>query len=91
MPATPKEHGAAPREDAGLRLRLEVYGALAEKKGANTVTAQAALHGISRYHMHRLLRGEQIPSLPLAMRMAADFGTTVEALFERRQRQNEVA
>lgn len=84
MSATLKSDGAAPKDDTGPRLRLEVYDALAAKKGAGTVVAQAALHGIGRQHMSEIRAGKKRPSLNLAIRMAADLGTTVEALFERR-------
>lgn len=84
MPATLKSDGAVPKDDADIRLRLEVYDALAEKHGADTVVAQAALHGIGRQHMSEIRAGKKRPSLRLAIRMAADLGTTVEALIERR-------
>lgn len=83
MLATPKSDGATPKGDVELRLRLEVYDALAERHGVPTVAAQAALHGIHRGHMFRIRNGDRTPSLSLAMKMAADFGTTVEALFGR--------
>lgn len=79
-----KGDGPAPKADVELRLRLEVYDALAKSKGVDTVVGQARLHGVHRGHMFRIRSGEQLPSLPLAMRMAVDLGTTVEALFERR-------
>jgi DNA-binding XRE family transcriptional regulator len=83
MAATPKSDVATPRGDAGLRLRLEVYDALAKARSAETVVAQAALHGVGRQHMSQVRAGKKRPSHALAMRMAADLGTTVEALFER--------
>lgn len=84
MQATPKSDGAALKDDADIQLRLEVYDALAKNKGADTVVAQAALHGIGRQHMSEIRGGKKRPSLRLAIRMAADLGTTVEALIERR-------
>lgn len=84
MPATPKDDGAALKDDASIRLRLEVYDALAKNKGKETVVAQAAMHGIGRQHMSEVRAGRSQPSLALAIRMATDLGTTVEALFERR-------
>lgn len=83
MPATPNSDGAAPKDDADIRLRLEVYDALAKSKGADTIVAQAALHGVGRQHMSEIRGHKKRPSLRLAIRMAADLGTTVEALFER--------
>lgn len=83
MAATPKSDGAALKDDADIRLRLEVYDALARTKGADTVVAQAAMHGVGRQHMSEIRGHKKRPSLKLAIRMAADLGTTVEALFER--------
>jgi DNA-binding XRE family transcriptional regulator len=84
MPATPKNDGAALKDDADIQLRLEVYDALAKSLGADTVAAQADLHGIGRQHMSEIRNRKKRPSLRLAIRMAADLGTTVEALIERR-------
>jgi hypothetical protein len=66
-----------------VRLRVNVYDALALGKGLKTVVAQARRHGVHRTTMFRLRSGERRPSLRLAMRIAADLGTDVEALFER--------
>lgn len=63
-------------------MRVEVYRAFVAARGITSVTAMAALHGISRQHMHRLLNGERTASLSLAMHIARQFNTTVEALFE---------
>lgn len=82
MEATEKKDGALPRGD-GVRLRIEVYDALAEKKGLKSVTNQAMRHGIGRTHMSLIRAGRKGVSLPLALRMANDLGTTVEALFGR--------
>lgn len=82
MTATPKSDGETPKAD-GPWLRLEVYDALAKTKGAETVVAQAGLHGIGRQHMSEIRNHNKRPSLGLALRMAVDLGTTVEALFER--------
>lgn len=73
----------SPRSDAPIRLRVQVYDALAASKGAKTVVAQAALHGMHRSHMFSLRSGDSQPSLSLAMRMADDLGVRVEDLFER--------
>lgn len=82
MQATQKSDGTSIRDDADVRLRIEVYDALAAARGATTVVAQAKLHGVHRATLFRIRSGERLPSLELAMRMAADLGTTVEALFE---------
>lgn len=83
MGATQNSDGNSGQSDAKARLRVEVYDALAAKRGVTTVVAQAQLHGIGRQHMFRIRSGKWNPSLPVAMRMAADLGTTVDALFER--------
>lgn len=71
------------RGNAPVRLRVEVYDALAKAKGYVTVTAQAELHGMRRETLHALKNGENVPRLDTAMRMATDLDTSVEALFER--------
>ncbi|WP_146603947.1 hypothetical protein [Micromonospora deserti] len=84
MEATQKGDASTARSDAKVRLRVGVYDALAaERAGVTTVVAQAKLHGINRQHMFRIRSGKWQPSLTVAMRMAADLGTTVDALFER--------
>lgn len=82
MEATQKRDASAARNGARVRLRMEVYDALAAKRDVTTPVDQAELHGISRSQMYRIRSGEWQPSLPLAMRMAGDLGTTVDALFE---------
>lgn len=82
MTATQKSDAPALRDDFDARLRLEVYDALATTKGAPTVVSQARLHGIHRATLFRIRSGERAPSLELAMKMASDLSTTVEALFE---------
>lgn len=72
-----------PKSDAPVRLRVHVYNALAAEKGAKTVVAQAALHGVHRSVIFRLKSGAGGAQLGLAMRMAADLDTSVEVLFER--------
>ncbi|MFV2094866.1 hypothetical protein ACFHW1_05155 [Micromonospora sp. LOL_014] len=82
MQASCNGDASATPSDAKIRLRLEVYDALANQKNVRHVVAQARLHGIGRQHMFNIRAGRHLPSLPLAMRMAADMGTTVDALFE---------
>lgn len=84
MQQTPKHDAPMPTGDAEVRLRVEVYDALAAGKGLKTVVAQAARHGVGRQHMFDIRSGKRRPSVGLAMKMAADLETTVEALFERR-------
>ncbi|MGX4657064.1 hypothetical protein ACWCHM_25945 [Micromonospora sp. SCSIO 07396] len=83
MQATQNDDALTSRSDAKIRLRLEVYDALAAQRNVRKVVAQARLHGIGRQHMFDIRSGRHLPGLPLAMRMASDMGTTVEALFER--------
>jgi hypothetical protein len=68
--------------DDTVRLRLNVYDPLAAAKGADTVLAQAKLHGVHRATMFGLRRGNS-PTLRLAMRIANDLGVKVEDVFER--------
>lgn len=82
MEPLPKTNAEMPKPN-GVRLRVEVYDALAEKKGLTSVTAQAERHGIGRTHMSQLRSGRKTAGLELAMQMAADLGTSVEALFGR--------
>lgn len=76
---------AAPPEvdDVRIRLRTEVYDALAARKGVNHRAAQAQLHGLDRAHFGRIYTGDRTPTLRTAMRIAFDLGTTVDALFVR--------
>lgn len=84
MDATQNNDAEPSQNDAKIRLRVEVYDALAaERAGVTTVVGQAKLHGIGRQHMFRIRSGKWQPSLTVAMRMAADLGTTVDTLFER--------
>lgn len=81
MRATSEGDVATARPD-GVRIRLEVYDALAAARGIVEVPEQARLHGISKAQMYRIRKGDRGVSLPLAMRMAADLGTKIEVLFE---------
>jgi DNA-binding XRE family transcriptional regulator len=83
MAATPHSDAPTGKGDyVGLRLRLDYYDEMAAAKGAKTVEAQAALHGLHRSTMFRLRNGERVARLATAMRMAADLDTTVEKLFQ---------
>ncbi|MEU5938662.1 hypothetical protein ABZ807_05645 [Micromonospora sp. NPDC047548] len=82
MEPTPNPDAESPKPDA-VRLRLEVYDALAKRKGLDTVAKQAERHGIGRTHMSLIRNGHKGAGLALAMRMAADLDTSVEALFGR--------
>ncbi len=75
---------APTREGVEVSLRTEVYDALAAAKGVTTRIGQARMHGINKTTLVRIRNEERVPNLRLAMRMAADLGTTVEALFVRK-------
>lgn len=84
MEPTPKSDAESPKTDGPVaRLRVEVYDALAKTKGLGTVAAQAEYHGIGRQHMTALKAGRKSAGLGLALKMASDLNTTVEALFGR--------
>lgn len=83
MQTTPKDDASTTRPDATVRLRVEVYDALAAKKNLDTIGAQAERHGIGRQHMSDIRAGKKGAGLGLALKMAADLETTVEALFGR--------
>lgn len=82
MEPTPNPDGMSPKADA-VRLRVEVYEALAKAKGLDSRAKQAARHGISAAHMSLIYNGHKGMGLALALRMAADLGTSVEALCAR--------
>lgn len=66
-----------------VRLRVDVYDALAAAKGYQTVEAKAEWHGIDRTTLFDLRGGKTTPRLDTAMRMAADLGVAVEVIWER--------
>lgn len=81
---TTTQSSVAPTQQSdAVKLRVNVYDALATAKGYKTVESQAEWHGVHRSTMFRLREGRGDTSLSLAMRMAADLGTQVEVLFER--------
>jgi hypothetical protein len=89
MPPTRKRDSKSPVRDSSAgedvviaRLRVEEHKRLAAKKGASTVVAAAELHGLRRTQLFDYRAGRKAPRLEVAMRMAADLGTTVEKLFE---------
>lgn len=65
----------------GVRLRVDVYDALAHMRGLHDPLQQAVFH---RRHLSTIyrLRAGRLASLPVAMGMARDFDVTVETLFE---------
>lgn len=83
MPAMLKSDAAPPEGDVRIRLRKEVYDALANAKNLRHKAARAQLHGLDRAHFGRIYEGDRVPTLRTAMRIAADLGTTVDALFVR--------
>jgi DNA-binding XRE family transcriptional regulator len=66
-----------------VRLRVNVLDALMQQQGVQSVAGQAERVGVNRSTLFRLRNGETVPSVDLAMRIAAAAGTTVEVLFER--------
>ncbi|MGC1214124.1 MAG: hypothetical protein WA890_23055 [Micromonospora sp.] len=64
-----------------IRLRTEVLDELTSAKGASTEVERARLLEIDRTTLYRI-RGGQVPTLEVALRMAERLGTTVEQLFE---------
>lgn len=82
MEPTPNPDAPSAKSDRVL-LRAEVYDALAGRKGLDTRAKQAARHGISAAHMSLIYNGRKGLGLSLALRIAADLGTSVEALTRR--------
>jgi DNA-binding XRE family transcriptional regulator len=82
MPVMKKSDAPSLRRDVSVRLRVAVYDKLAAKNGVTSVVAAAKLHGIYRTSMFDYRSGRKAPHLALAMKMAADLGTTVEKIFE---------
>lgn len=77
-----KLEDSMPETSDTVRLRTDVYDALAKAKGFPKPEAQAAWHGIARSAMFRLRAGG-VPRLDTAMRIAADCGVPVEVIWER--------
>lgn len=69
--------------DVSVRLKVDVYEALAKAKGYRTIESQADWHGVHRATMHAWRNGENVPRLDTAMRIAADLGVSVETIWER--------
>lgn len=69
--------------DATVRLRTEIYDAIAASKGHSTAESQATWHGLARSAMYNLRGGQTVPRLDTAMRIAADCGVAVEVIWER--------
>lgn len=65
-----------------MRLRVDVYKPIAIAKGHDSPRKQAVWHGLGRATMYRLLGGGA-PESATAMRIAADCGVPVEAIWER--------
>jgi DNA-binding XRE family transcriptional regulator len=83
MAVTTKVDAPASRGDAPVRLRVDVYDALAAAKGYKTVEAQATWHGLNRATLFDLRAGKTSPLLATAMGIAADLGVAVEVVWER--------
>lgn len=85
MPETNSPDASTTKVDApeAVRLRVDVYDALAHAKGYRTVESQANWHGMNRDNLFRLRSGKRQPMASTAMRMAADLGVAVEVIWER--------
>lgn len=83
MAETTSVDTSATRGDAQVRLRVDVYDALAASKGYTSVESQATWHGLNRATLFDLRGGKTQPRLETAMRMAADLGVAVEVIWER--------
>lgn len=82
MQATEKSDAQSSRGDIVVRMRVEVYDALAADKGAKTVAAAAELHHMARGQLFDYRSGRKSPNLATAMQMADDLDTTVDRIFE---------
>ncbi len=68
--------------NAPVRLRVEIFDALAAAKGARTEMERAWLIGTHLTTLYRLRHAQHVPRLDLAMRMAARLGVAVDDIFE---------
>lgn len=84
MEPMPKGNAESPKTNGVIHLRAEVYEALAARKGLTKVKDQAERHGIGRQHLSALKAHRKGLGLALALQMAADLDTSVEALCDRR-------
>lgn len=82
MKATETKDASSQSTDGSVRLRTEVYDALAADKGYRTVESQVGWHGLTRSNWFRIRAGGP-PRLDTAMRVAADLGVAVEVIWER--------
>lgn len=80
--ATHLQDGSTQTSDGTVRLRVDVYKPIAVALGHDTPAKQAEWHGVGRSTMYRLLAGEE-PKSQTVMRIAADCGVPVEAIWER--------
>lgn len=63
------------------KLRVDKIDALMKAKGVKSVAAQARRFAINRQHWFDLRAGRSVPSLPTALRIAAEVGTSVEEIW----------
>lgn len=82
MQATDRSDAPKRRADDPLRLRVDVYDAVAQAKGYPSRAAQARWHDLAVSSLFRLIAGGN-PSAPTAARMAKQAGLPFEALWER--------
>jgi len=82
MKATDLQDASSQSTVDSVRLRTEVYDALAAAKGYKTAESQAIWHRTARSNWFRIRAGGP-PRLTTAMRVAADLGVAVEVIWER--------
>lgn len=80
--ATDLKDASSRPADGSVRLRTDVYDALAAERGYKTVESQVGWHGLTRSNWFRIRAGGP-PRLDTAMRVAADLGVAVEVIWER--------
>ncbi|NUT31507.1 MAG: helix-turn-helix transcriptional regulator [Hamadaea sp.] len=80
MTTTGNPDTTSAKHDIGM-LRVPMCDKLASRRGAKTVDEQARLFNCHRSVLYRIRSGECRASLPLALRMSRQLGTTVNRLF----------
>lgn len=82
MRATDVSDAPTRQADDLLRLRVDVYDAVAQAKGYPSRAAQARWHGLAVSTMWRLIAGGN-PAAQTAARIANQAGVPFEAIWER--------
>ncbi len=68
-------------------MKITIINRVRERRLARGLTQEelAALAGVSRQSIIAIERGRYVPSLPLALRLAAIFGCATDDLFRREE------